>query len=360
MCIRERAVKNIKAKKMLGHKNEMPAYLLEDEPKMLGSMDEMPVELLENHNRPRVLAAMEAPVEVEVAPVAPVKKDNELDDYTFTKKFYHTLWDSSVKGWYGIQKRENVVSNECMGDWMDEGMDSMNTMLENMDDYTFPKADEIKTTFNFGTDLLYKNFDKCDMFKVASHSMTWCSENVGQCMYGEDFMARLKKATIPILIKGADIYHIMTAENYLIESVDSIQRIGLLTQDFAVLAALLVGFKGDFNSEASAETFEQLQMNVHTASMKYQEEHPRPKFVLPEMGMDMEHLRIPHMGMPPMKMPHMHMPHMPHMPPMPHFGMPPMPHFGKMEMPTDKFFMNLKPKSPFGFKQSAFGRFSLF
>jgi len=64
---------------------------------------------------------------------------------------------------------------------------------------------------------------------------------------------------------------------------------------------------------------------------------------------------MPHMRMPQrmlnMQVPEMRMPQIPRM----HF-----PRMPAMQMPSRQFYMDIKPRSPFGFPQSSFSNFSLF
>lgn len=183
---------------MLGSSDEMPTYLLVDDneniTKMYGSTDEDKIPEGVNHH-PKVLAA-----EIEEQ-----QKEESLDDYDFTKGFYHALWNSMVKGWYRTTSN-SIVGEECMGSWMDEGMEKLNTMLNDSSNKSFPTATELKTTFDFGVDVVYKNNEKCNVYKVVSESMIWCAENVGTCMYGEGFLKRLEAAPLPLMVKAREIF----------------------------------------------------------------------------------------------------------------------------------------------------------
>lgn len=185
------------------------------------------------------------------------KEDKEvstLNDYDFMKKFYYTLWNSAIKGWYHSND-SNIIDNECMGDWMDEGMDNLNKMITD-DSTSFPKPDDMKKTFNFGVDLVYKNSEKCNVYKVASDSMTWCSDNVGACMYGEGFMKRLEENSIPLVSKVIELFKMMMNDNNVEKNDDAIDKMGLFTEDIAYMAASLVGFEGKIHSEASELTID--------------------------------------------------------------------------------------------------------
>jgi len=326
------------APKMFGAPDEMPTYLLEDTEgeitEMFGSPDEMPEEI--NHH-PKVLAA-----EIEEE-----ENEGKLTDLQFTKKFYFALWNSMVKGWYRTTSN-SIVGEECMGSWMDEGMKNLDNMLNESTKSSFPTAAELKSTFDFGVDVVYKNNEKCNVYKVMSESMIWCSGNVGTCMYGEGFMKRLTGNSLPIMMKAREIFMMLMDTEAFKNDQDSIDKMGKFVEDISYITSTLIGFEGKIHSEPSDLTIDQLQINIDNAVKVYQKAHPKPVYhapKMPHMSMRSFEIEMPHM----MQMPQMQMPQMQ----MPRMQMP------RMQMPQ-MHMMNLAPQSPFGFRQSSFNNFGLF
>jgi len=177
------------------------------------------------------------------------------------RKLYYTLWNSVVKGWYHSQ-RKNTVSTECMGEWMDasfENMDNLVSLLaENkIFEITAPK---VKKVADDAVDFFYKNADKCGVYRFTEDQFTWCSDNIGVCMFQEDFMSRMVESATPLMSKALDFGTLLMGdETTCLNDTQNLELIDRIVTDLASIASSFVGFHGKWGqSELGNGTFEDM------------------------------------------------------------------------------------------------------
>ena len=206
-------------------------------------------------------------------------KSGDLKDSVFVRKLYYTIWNSVVKGWYHSQ-RKNTVNVECMGDWMDQPMQNMNEVMDLLDqnkifEITAPKVKAIADDF---VDFFYKNASKCEVYRFTSDQFDWCSNNVGVCMYQEDFMNRMVQSATPLMSKTLDLANLMMSdETTCLNDTQNLELIDRIVTDIASIASSFIGFQGKWGqSTLGNETMDDMQATLDKAMAKYSKEHEKP------------------------------------------------------------------------------------
>ena len=188
-------------------------------------------------------------------------KSGDLADSVFMRKIYYTIWNSIVKGWYHSQ-RKNTVSTECLGDWMDASMKNADDLLELVAENKFFEisAPKVKQVVDDGVDFFFKNAEKCGVYRFTSDQFTWCSDNVGTCMFQEDFMTRLVDNATPLMSKVLDLGTIiMGDESTCLNDTQNLELIDRIITDFASIASSFIGFQGTWGqSDLGTDTLDDM------------------------------------------------------------------------------------------------------
>ena len=205
-------------------------------------------------------------------------KSGDLKDTEFIRKLYYTMWNATVKGWYHSQRR-NTVNIECMGSWMDESFANMNEVMDLLDqnrifEITAPK---VKKIADDSIDFFYKNAEKCEIYRFTNDQYNWCANNVGVCLYQDDFINRMIQSATPLMSKALDLGTLMMSdETTCLNDSQNLELIDRIITDFASIASSFVGFEGKWGQSAVPnQTFEEMQKAVDDAQATYEKEHPK-------------------------------------------------------------------------------------
>ena len=171
------------------------------------------------------------------------------------RKIYYTIWNSSVKGFYRTAKK-NPVNPECMGDWMDTLKTDPEETFGLVDEGRFSEitADKLKKIPDGIIDVFYKNWEVCGVYSTVQDAFEWCTEDVGTCMFQENFMPRLVEGATPLLMKAYDLYRLLTDEAICMNDTQNLQLVERMLVDATTIISTMLGFEGKFGSlKASSE-----------------------------------------------------------------------------------------------------------
>ena len=86
-----------------------------------------------------------------------------MDEFEFTRKLFGGFYKASVKGFY--RSSNNLISDECMGDWMDDSFTGIYSLMEKFQNNPFSiSIDETKKVMDDLIETDYKkNLDLCQV-----------------------------------------------------------------------------------------------------------------------------------------------------------------------------------------------------
>jgi hypothetical protein len=124
-----------------------------------------------------------APQQQEAQPEAPACKIDEADNMDvleFERKLFEGMYKASIKGFY--RSSIDLISDECMGDWMNDSYTGLYAIAEKFQDDPFSVS--IEETNKVADDLIamiYKNVDVCQVEQVVDNYNSWCNDNYEVC-----------------------------------------------------------------------------------------------------------------------------------------------------------------------------------
>ena len=108
-----------------------------------------------------------------------------MDDTEFLRKMWGGIYKSSMKGLY--KSSTDIISDECMGDWMNDSFTGMYALMEKFQNDPFSiSIDEAKKVMDDLIDMKFKNVESCQFEKVSDSMMHWCLDNYDICMGRDD------------------------------------------------------------------------------------------------------------------------------------------------------------------------------
>lgn len=202
----------------------------------------------------------------------------DMEELTFTRKIFYTVWNSLVRGWYHERKR-NLISQECFGEWMEKSLENFDTIFGKLDEgkfFSISKA-EVKKAADDSIDFFYKNAEVCGFYRVVSDQMNWCTNNVGTCIYQDDIVNRLTQNATPIMTKGLDLFELIASEeDNCLNDTETLDMVDRIMTDIVSLCSSFFGFNDKWNqSKALGEwNLEKLNQDLNKAIDAYDEKHP--------------------------------------------------------------------------------------
>lgn len=172
---------------------------------------------------------------------------------------------------------------------MDESLDNMNEVFDLLDqgsifEITAPKVKKIADDM---VDFFYKNAEKCEVYRFTQDQFSWCADNVGVCLYQDDFMNRMVENATPLMSKALDLGTLMMSdETTCLNDTQNLDLIDRIVTDVASIASSFVGFEGKWGqSVIGNQTFEEMQSAVDLAQIKYDKEHQKIEKPAPQENM---------------------------------------------------------------------------
>lgn len=104
-------------------------------------------------------------------------------------------------------------------------------------------APKVKQIADDGVDFFYKNAEKCGIYRFTNDQFNWCSDNVGVCMFQEDFMNRMVQSATPLMSKGLDLGNLLfTDDSQCLNDTQNLELIDRIISDLASVASSFLGF----------------------------------------------------------------------------------------------------------------------
>lgn len=102
--------------------------------------------------------------------------EQNMDDVAFFSGSFYNLYNGFVRGFYREHKTK-VVSEECMGTWLQNNITHIDNVLERVADLDFeiPYEDAMEAARDT-VNIIYKNKEYCEFSKVMTDVMSICSD----------------------------------------------------------------------------------------------------------------------------------------------------------------------------------------
>lgn len=184
-----------------------------------------------------------------------------LSDTALMRKTLYTVYNSLIKG--GYRSKTDIISKDCLGDWMQPGFDNMDNIMDKLDkgDIFRVSKDEVKQAATDAVDFVYKNMDYCEIMGISEekNGWKWCLDNIGVCVYQEDLFARLVTNAGPLLSKGMDLFNLFwDAEWECNNDTQNLELIDEMVTEISEMVSDSYGFyeKIDLPKNPTAELFD--------------------------------------------------------------------------------------------------------
>lgn len=176
---------------------------------------------------------------------------NIAGHWNFARSMKRTVWNSALKGLYR-EKKDKMVSDECMGDWMVEAKDKVLALVhkvENLDFFGISHTEANDVALSL-LDTVYKNVEVCHWQLPLEDGLTWCTQNVEQCIWSKGAWDRFTLNAIPMLRRAADLVEIyFMTDDECYNDTEILEEMARSTEDTFALVALFTGFDTKWNPE---------------------------------------------------------------------------------------------------------------
>lgn len=169
------------------------------------------------------------------------------------RELWKALYQGSVKGLY--QENNDVVSDECFGDWMDETWTIVHDLKKKAHEDSLWEIDmnEWKNAGARVINDLYKLNDVCKFEKVGDDMKHFCLENPGQCRYLEGLEDRLFDQMFEIMGVAFDFYKLFMKNDSCYTDKELMAEVYRASTDYGELMAYLYGVDTKWDQSVEAK-----------------------------------------------------------------------------------------------------------
>lgn len=202
---------------------------------------------------------------------------DETQNYThreFIRKAHYSVWNSFIAGFYH-EHHDNVVSEECFGEWMEPMMTRAHNIhhkLHKGDIWGISHA-EIKDTANDFIDGFFRNLDSCGAYRFIYNNHEWCINNMEACLSRGEYnmLDRVNAHAFEYMGNGMTLFNAITADDTCYTDQQILDEMETTVKAFADGYSTLIGFQGKWDETASFEklSFHEMKEEFHEARKDY-------------------------------------------------------------------------------------------
>lgn len=208
--------------------------------------------------------------------VCPKFDDNEMMTHReFMKSTHKTVINSLYKGWFH-DARSEMIPDTCFGNWMDTKVDKLHGYFKQL------KAggiwglshDEIKEATNTVWDLFLDNADNCEFYRFFYTGYSWCYDNIETCIFHQGMLNNVLDNGFEMAGSAWKLFRAITHEHQCETDVQTVGRIGQVTEGAASLASTLIGFDSHWSLNTPVEKLSIHQMISNVVAKARTVPHP--------------------------------------------------------------------------------------
>jgi hypothetical protein len=156
-------------------------------------------------------------------------------------KMFYSMWNGFVRGLYKSNKHE-VISNECMGDWMNHNMGHFYNATEVFftDFKMAPYEEAVKISTEL-VDVVYKNDEACKFSKVMNDLLS-----IGDVAMMDDMATAFMQNMFPLMTKVQTLITVLSKETYTESDDQVMEDVDAICDIYGSLIAMITGISLKF------------------------------------------------------------------------------------------------------------------
>lgn len=177
-----------------------------------------------------------------------------MKHHVFMRKAIYTIINSAIKGMYN-DNRPHPLNQECMGDWMEEDMESIHKVMHRLHEDMFSVSHtEIKETSDKAWDLILKNFDNCGIYRLKYNYYSWQMENQEEAIFHTKMADNIYNNMFSIATDWYNMYIDVTQDDACYTDEEILEEIATFVKNATHLHfGLVKGFKGKWDESLKME-----------------------------------------------------------------------------------------------------------
>jgi hypothetical protein len=201
--------------------------------------------------------------------------ENEMMDHrTFMRNTHRVAINSFYQGYF--QDSRQMVPDTCFGEWMDAKVDNLHAFGQKIREVGIwgMSNDEIRESTNNLLDIFLDNAEHCQFHRFIQTNYEWCMDNIETCAYHNGWASRIVEHGFQLAGNTWNVWNSWNHEAKCETDVQTVARIGKMTEGIASNISMLKGFESHWNLDSELNNISMTKM-FHNV-MEKKDHTPKP------------------------------------------------------------------------------------